>query len=106
MTKLNLPIVIRVATNGEEMEYKLTKGSHEGMVTYIYETNMYENHATEDFVKRLIEDGTYRVVSAGTQEKSDPLSFKINIDSSSVTSALAEAKELEATLLRIKELMA
>lgn len=62
-----------------------------------------ENCWHQSRVIEWIEDGTYKVIYGGIKKLD---SIRINIDSSPIIAALAEAKELEATLLRIKAMFA
>lgn len=61
-----------------------------------------ENCWHQSSVIEWIEDGTYKVIYGGIKKLD---SIRINIDASPVTAALAEAKELEATLLRVKGML-
>jgi hypothetical protein len=91
----------------ENVRYTLTKGDTEGRVnmTCHDEGVTYRDAYNESTVRGWLENGSYKLLPPA-EEKTDPLSFKVNIDHSDITAALAEAKELEATLLRIKGMFA
>ena len=97
--------------------YKVVKGLNGGgWLSMIFinqdgsEGHIYEDHCTEKTFWELVARGDVVIQEFDFPERKsskaapkitlDPL--RIEVDSSAVTSALAEAKELEATLLRIK----
>lgn len=84
-------------------EYEVKDGLMEGYVTLRKTTTgeLYENYFTRESMNKKIELGEVVRVD----ETPEPLSLKIEVDASPLERALAVAKELEATLLRIKELM-
>lgn len=87
--------------------YTATKQNEHGQMTLTFNRGFdgrkltYENNITFEELEAAINTGNAKMI----EEKKDPLNLTITVDSTALDATLATAKELEATLLRVKELM-
>jgi hypothetical protein len=109
MSELSLPTIVR---HKDGSIFAMVEGTLEDWVSLvvIHDTELKrkpgegtKNCWHQSSVIDWIEDGTYNVIHGGITNKLEPI--RIEIDSSPVSAALAEVKELEATLLRVKSML-